>query len=76
MEPIRVLNIVARLNVGGPAIHVTLITEHLTGPAYESRLVTGSVGAAESDMSYYAEAHGVIPISIPELDGNCTRCAM
>lgn len=66
-SPIRVLNIVARLNVGGPAIHVTLITEHLSAPDYESRLVAGRVGAEEGDMSYYAEEHGVTPIIIPEL---------
>jgi glycosyltransferase involved in cell wall biosynthesis len=66
-SPIRVLNIVARLNVGGPAIHVTLITEQLSAPNYESRLVAGKVGAEEGDMSYYAEAHGVTPIIIPEL---------
>lgn len=66
-SPIRVLNIVARLNVGGPAIHVTLITEHLHAPEYESLLVAGTVGAAEGDMSYYAEQHGVTPIIIPEL---------
>ncbi len=66
-SPIRVLNIVARLNVGGPAIHVTLITEHLGAPNYESQLVAGKVGAEEGDMSYYAEEHGVTPILIPEL---------
>lgn len=66
-SPIRVLNIVARLNVGGPAIHVTLITERLGAPDYESQLVAGKVGAEEGDMSYYAEEHGVTPILIPEL---------
>jgi glycosyltransferase involved in cell wall biosynthesis len=67
ISPIRVLNIVARLNVGGPAIHVTLITEHLHAPEYESVLVAGTVGEAEGDMSYYAEEHGVRPMIIPEL---------
>ena len=67
ISPIRVLNIVARLNVGGPAIHVTLITEHLHAPEYESTLVAGKVGEDEGDMSYYAEQHGVEPIIIAEL---------
>jgi glycosyltransferase involved in cell wall biosynthesis len=66
-DPIRVLNVVARLNVGGPAVHVALITEHLCAPRYESKLVAGKVGAEEGDMSYYAEQHGVTPIIIPEL---------
>ncbi|MFQ3567711.1 MAG: glycosyltransferase family 4 protein [Aggregatilineales bacterium] len=67
IEPIRVLNVVARLNVGGPAIHVTLITKYLSSPAYDSRLVSGVVGPEEGDMSYYAAAHGVEPIRLPEL---------
>lgn len=67
IEPIRILNIVARLNVGGPAVHVTLITEHLNAPHYHSRLVAGTVSAAEGDMGYYAEEHGVKPVIVPEL---------
>lgn len=66
-RPIRVLNLIARLNVGGPAIHVTLLTEKLTAPDYESTLVCGTLGAGEGDMRYYAEAHGVQPILLPEL---------
>ncbi len=66
-QPIRVMNIIARLNVGGPAIHVTLLTEKLGAPTYESTLVTGMIGADEGDMQYYAEAHGVHPVIIPEL---------
>lgn len=57
----------ARLNVGGPAIHVTLITKYLGPPAYDSRLVAGVVGPEEGDMSYYAAAHGVEPVIVPEL---------
>jgi glycosyltransferase involved in cell wall biosynthesis len=66
-RPIRVVNVLARLNVGGPAIHVSLITEHLAPPEYASTLVTGTVGGAEGDMSYYAAEHGVTPIILPTL---------
>lgn len=65
--PIRILRIIARLNIGGPAIHVTLLTEKLAQPAYESTLLTGSIAADEGDMTYYAEQHGVEPILLPEL---------
>ncbi|HVU10196.1 MAG TPA: glycosyltransferase [Phototrophicaceae bacterium] len=67
MEPIRVVRIIARLNVGGPAIHVTLLTEKLGAPGYQSTLVCGNIGADEGDMLYYAEAHGVHPLIVPEL---------
>jgi glycosyltransferase involved in cell wall biosynthesis len=66
-RPIRLLRIIARLNVGGPAIHVTLLTEKLGAPDYESILVCGSIEPGEGDMAYYAEAHGVQPVIIPEL---------
>lgn len=66
-QPIRVLRIIARLNVGGPAIHVALLTEKLGAPDYASTLVCGNIGAGEGDMLYYAEARGVQPILVPEL---------
>ncbi|MDX2161514.1 MAG: glycosyltransferase family 4 protein [bacterium] len=66
-KPIRIVRVIARLNIGGPAIHVTLLTEKLTTPAYESVLLSGSVGADEGDMAYYAAQHGVTPRILPEL---------
>jgi glycosyltransferase involved in cell wall biosynthesis len=67
MKPIRVMNIIARLNVGGPAIHVSLLTANMSAPKYESVLVCGNIESTEGDMMYVAEAKGVKPIIIPEL---------
>src|SRR5688572_17356307 len=67
MKPIRVMNIIARLNVGGPAIHVSLLTAKLGAPKYESVLVCGNIEPTEGDMSYIATAKGVTPMIIPEL---------
>ena len=61
------MNVVARLNVGGPAVHVTLVTAKMAAPHYESRLVSGSVAEGEGDMSYYARRWGVEPVTIAEL---------
>ncbi len=66
-QTIRILRIIARLNVGGPAIHVSLLTEKLHGPDFESLLVCGTIDPGEGDMAYYATQHGVEPIIIPEL---------
>ena len=66
-EPIRILRIIARLNIGGPAIHVTLLTEKLGAPTYHSTLVCGNIEAGEGDMQYFAEKHGVSPLLLPEL---------
>ncbi|NDJ60535.1 MAG: hypothetical protein GYB67_05380, partial [Chloroflexi bacterium] len=66
-RPVRILRIIARLNIGGPAIHVTLLTQRLGPPDYESTLVCGSLGPGEGDMHFYAAAHGVEPIIIESL---------
>ena len=66
-RPIRVMRIIARLNVGGPAIHVVLLTARLGPPEFESILVCGQVGPQEGDMGYLAAQHGIEPVSIPEL---------
>ena len=66
-RPIRIMRIIARLNIGGPAIHVALLTEKLGAPEYESVLVCGTIDAEEGDMQYYAEARGVTPVIVPEL---------
>jgi glycosyltransferase involved in cell wall biosynthesis len=66
-RPIRVMRIIARLNIGGPAIHVTLLTEHLGPPDFENLLVCGHIGPQEGDMAYLAEQHGIQPVYVAEL---------
>jgi glycosyltransferase involved in cell wall biosynthesis len=47
--PIRVLRVIARMNLGGPAHHVALLSRGLAGRGYETLLVTGRVGAGEEE---------------------------
>jgi glycosyltransferase involved in cell wall biosynthesis len=61
------MRIIARMNIGGPAIHVTLLTRKLSAPDYNSRLITGQIGEDEGDMIYYAQERGVTPVVVPEL---------
>lgn len=63
----RVLRIIARLNVGGPAIHTVLLSSELDEERFETRLLAGSVGPHEGDMSWYAREHGVDPVFISAL---------
>ena len=53
-EPIRVLRVIARLNVGGPALHVSYLSSELDQIGYETTLVAGRVGAGEGSMEYVA----------------------
>jgi len=66
-EKIKVLRIIARLNIGGPAIHTILLSHHMEKLGYQTLLVAGQVGPEEGDMYYLAEAEGVEPVIIPRL---------
>lgn len=57
--PIKVLRIVTRLNVGGPAQHVAYLTAGLDAHGFESKLVSGRIDPAEGDMAYFCDTLGV-----------------
>lgn len=61
----KVVRIIARLNVGGPARHVVWLTAGLR--QFQTLLVTGIVPRGEDDMGYFAEENGVVPFVIPEM---------
>ncbi|MDI1242940.1 MAG: glycosyltransferase [bacterium] len=63
----KILRIIARLNVGGPARHVVWLTQALQGDGVDSKLIAGTVPEGEEDMSYFAAEHGVEPIYIREM---------
>jgi glycosyltransferase involved in cell wall biosynthesis len=66
-EPIRILRVIARLNVGGPALHVSYLTKELDERGYETTLAAGSVGEGEGSMEYVARELGITPLAIPLL---------
>ena len=63
----KILRIIARLNVGGPARHVVWLTEKLNDEEFESVLIAGTVPKGEESMNYVAADHGVTPIFIEEM---------
>ena len=63
----KIARIIARLNVGGPARHVTWLSEAMNRGEFETALITGVVPPGEDDMSRFAIEHGVTPIVIPEM---------
>jgi glycosyltransferase involved in cell wall biosynthesis len=62
----KVLRIIARLNVGGPARHVVWLTEGLKHD-YDTLLVAGVVPPGEDDMSYVAANAGITPLILNEM---------
>src|SRR2546426_9012892 len=63
----KVLRIIARLNVGGPARHVVWLSQGLEGAGYETLLVAGVVPPGEDDMSYVGADAGVPPFVVPQM---------
>ena len=63
----KILRVIARLNVGGPARHVVWLTEGLKSMGHETVLIAGVVPPGEDDMNYFAEAAGIKPLTIREL---------
>ena len=66
-EPIRVLRVIARLNMGGPAIHVANLAAGLETRGYHTTLVAGSLARGEDSMAFLAERLGVSVVSVEEL---------
>jgi glycosyltransferase involved in cell wall biosynthesis len=66
-EPIRVLRVIARLNVGGPALHVAYLSAGLQARGYETTLVAGELARGEESMAFVAESRGVEVRAVSEL---------
>lgn len=63
----RVTRIIARLNIGGPAIQAISLTRLLQNRGYATRLVRGQESAAEGNMDHLARELRVAPTLIPSL---------
>jgi glycosyltransferase involved in cell wall biosynthesis len=66
-EPIRVLSVIARLNIGGAAIQVISLAALMQDRGYATRLVRGSESPDEGNMNELAERMGVEPTLVASL---------
>jgi glycosyltransferase involved in cell wall biosynthesis len=66
-RPLKVLRIIARLNVGGPARHVVLLDQGLRARGYHTLLVHGAVGAGEASLEHLARSGGLHVLMLAEL---------
>jgi glycosyltransferase involved in cell wall biosynthesis len=64
---VKILRVIARLNMGGPALHVAYLTEGLRKRGYDTTLVAGSLARGEDSMAFVADARGVEIVRIDEL---------
>jgi glycosyltransferase involved in cell wall biosynthesis len=65
--PTKIVRIIARLNVGGPAIQAISLTRLLEPRGYQTRLVRGSEGTDEGNMDYLAQELSVSPTLIEQM---------
>jgi glycosyltransferase involved in cell wall biosynthesis len=65
--PVRVLRVIARLNMGGPALHVAYLTAGLAERGYDTTLVAGSLARGEDSMAFVADELGLDVRRIAEL---------
>jgi glycosyltransferase involved in cell wall biosynthesis len=63
---VRIVRIITRLNIGGPAIHTILLTRELPRLGYRSVLVAGDCEDGEGDMGYLLDAASPVH-RIPDL---------
>jgi glycosyltransferase involved in cell wall biosynthesis len=65
--PIRVLRVIARLNMGGPALHVAYLAAGLAERGYDTTLVAGTLARGEDSMAFVADELGLEVERIEEL---------
>ena len=66
-ERVRIFRIIDRLNIGGPAKHVTWLTAGLNPLGFETTLLAGIVSEDEGDMSYFVRNAGIEPVIVAEM---------
>jgi glycosyltransferase involved in cell wall biosynthesis len=66
-QRVKILRVIARLNMGGPALHVAYLTAGLRERGYVTTLVAGSLARGEDSMAFVADELGVDVVRIDEL---------
>jgi glycosyltransferase involved in cell wall biosynthesis len=64
---VKVLRIIARLNIGGPARHAAILSEGLQDRGFDTLLTYGSVAGTEGSLEDLVAARGLRATKIPEL---------
>src|SRR3989304_8854332 len=69
---IKIVRVMARLNIGGAAVHVVLLNTRLNPARFESLLVSGTENPGEGSMLNFAQSQGVHSVVIPEIIGEAS----
>ncbi len=63
----RVLRVIARMNIGGPAYHVHVLNTRLSAAQYDQTLVMGALGPGEGSLEGLAAGHTGDTLWLPGL---------
>jgi len=66
-RPVLIHRLIARLNVGGPAMHVVNLAAAMNEGPWRTRLIAGRIEEDEGDMAYYADELGVDISYVPAM---------
>src|SRR5439155_23146122 len=64
--PPKLARVITRMNIGGPARHVTILTAH-AAPEFDGVLLTGETGEREGSLENEAVAAGARVVRVPRL---------
>jgi glycosyltransferase involved in cell wall biosynthesis len=62
-----VLRVIARMNIGGPAHHVSMLSGRLDRQRFDTRLAYGSIAASEGSFEHLAEREACVAEVVPGL---------
>ena len=66
-SPVKIINLLSRMNIGGPSVHTVLLTKYLDDKNFTSMLVSGTLSEGEGDMSYLVDQYQIEHRSIKTL---------
>ena len=63
----KIIRIITRLNIGGPAQHVIVLSRNMQMARFQTLLISGSCEKNENSMSYLADKMSVRPLFVEEM---------
>ena len=64
---IKIINILSRMNIGGPSVHVALLSKYINDEPFESLVISGSLAEGEGDMTFLLDDFTIRHIMLPSM---------
>lgn len=67
MDKIKIVRIIARFNIGGPAVNASILSSSLDGDKFSTKVVYGSLAEGEGSLEHLMREQGIDAVAVPEL---------